>query len=62
MMIIGLLLNKLNGVLKMVDLYKYFSAIYDECNVSTHSIIFGKSMLRYFEIMHPNESFKKNLD
>ena len=61
-MIIGLLLNKLNGVLKMVDLYKYFSAIYDECNVSTHSIIFGKSMLRYFEIMHPNESFKKNLD
>ena len=46
----------------MVDSYKFFSEIYDECNVSNYSILFGESMLRYFEIMHPNESFKKNLD
>lgn len=46
----------------MVDVYKYLSEIYDECNINDHSIIYGESMLRYFEIMHPNESFKKNLD
>lgn len=42
--------------------YKFFSEIYDACSVSKYSILFGESMLKYFEVMHPNESFKKNLD
>ena len=46
----------------MADLYTFFSEIYDECNVSSYCVLFGESMLRYFEIMHPDESFKKNLD
>lgn len=33
----------------MVDVYKYLSEIYDECNINNHSIIYGESMLRYFE-------------
>lgn len=49
-------------VINMSDLYKKFSEVYDECGVSDFSLSFGEAMLEYFNIMHPNEVFKKNLD
>lgn len=46
----------------MTDLYKDFSKVYDECEVSDYSISFGNAMLDYLNRMHNNETFKKNLD
>ena len=45
-----------------IKLYKQFSQVYDECNLSNYSLLMGKIALRYIKQMHPNESFKKHLD
>lgn len=49
-------------VILMSDLYEKFADVYDECGVSEYSLSFGEAMLEYFNSMHPNETFKKNLD
>ena len=46
----------------MADLYRNFAEVYDECGVSDYSISFGNAMLGYFKLMHPSETFGKNLD
>lgn len=46
----------------MHDLYDDFAKVYDECGVDDYSLSFGKGMLKYLDLIHPDESFKKNLD
>ena len=46
----------------MADLYKKFAEVYDKCGVSEYSISFGNAMLEYFNRLHSDETFKKNLD
>lgn len=46
----------------MGDLYKDIAKIYDEIGVSDYSIVWGESILSFFENEHPDEEFKKNLD
>ena len=46
----------------MDDLYSNIAEIYDECSVNDFSVSFGNAMLKYFNGMHSNETFKKNLD
>lgn len=46
----------------MLEPYREFSEVYDKCNVSDFSAIFGKSLLTYFKEKHPNDTFKTNLD
>lgn len=46
----------------MEDLYKDIAKIYDEVGIDKFSISFGNAMLKYFDTMHPDENFKKNLD
>lgn len=46
----------------MDELYNDFSTVYDECDINEFSLKFGRSILKYFEDMHPNETFNKHLD
>ena len=46
----------------MLEPYGKFSKVYDKCNVSDFSTIFGNSMPTYFKEKHPNDAFKTNLD
>ncbi|WP_296848541.1 class I SAM-dependent methyltransferase [uncultured Methanobrevibacter sp.] len=44
------------------DYYRDMSKIYDKVGIDKFSISFGNAMLKYFDTMHPDENFKKNLD
>lgn len=46
----------------MDEIYDDFSTVYDECKIDEFSIKFGKSMLKYFNDVHPNEILEKHLD
>lgn len=46
----------------MMDSYKNFASVYNECGISDYSLTFGKSMLKFFEDKHSNEQFVNNLD
>ena len=49
-------------VFSMANLYDDFAYVYDDCGVDKYALSFGEAMLKYFKMMHPDESFKKNLD
>lgn len=46
----------------MGDLYQKIASIYDCCGISDFSVTFGKSILKYVQLLHPNECFEKNID
>lgn len=46
----------------MGDLYSNFADVYDDCGVDKYALSFGEAMLNYLEMMHPDETFKRNLD
>lgn len=46
----------------MDDVYVELAQMYDKFGISDFSVSFGDSMLKYFDCMYPNETFKKNLD
>ena len=46
----------------MGDLYKMFAEVYDDCGIDDFSLTFGEVMLEYFDRMHPDKTFRKNLD
>ena len=41
----------------MHDLYDDFAKVYDECGVDDYSLSFGKGMLKYLDLIHPDEKF-----
>lgn len=42
----------------MGDLYQKIASIYDCCGISDFSVTFGKSILKYVQLLHPNECFE----
>lgn len=46
----------------MRHLYKNIAKIYDQIGISDYSIVWGKSILKFFENEHSDEKFEKNLD
>lgn len=46
----------------MSDSYKDFSKVYDDCGINEYSLTVGRSILKFFNEKHPDETFNKNLD
>lgn len=46
----------------MEKFYKFISNIYDDVGINEYSMTLGRSILKFFNMNHPEREFRKNLD